>query len=253
MKVLITGANGFIGKNLQSLLLNRDDIEELMLYDQSNSFDELDNYCKHADCVFHLAAVLRPENIKEFDVNVDLTLRLMQYLKVHNNKCPVMFASSIQAVLDNPYGKCKRIEERKFIDYGKENDVNAYVFRFPNLFGTMSRPNYTSVIATFCYNTALGLPITVNNPAVQMKFAYIETVLDDVIRIVTGNLSDYANRILEVNNHYNVGLGELAYYMETLKRGVEPGIIREDDFYDKLKITYYWYALAGNNEGGQEC
>lgn len=241
MRVLVTGSQGFIGRNLIKDLENNETVIEIMKYDRENTFEELKEFCKRADAVFHLAAVLRPENLSGFDDNVDLTSRLMDYLKEAKNKCPVMFASSIQADMDNPYGKCKRIEEAKFIGYGITNNINAYIFRFPNLFGTMSRPNYTSVVATFCYNTVKGLPITVNNPAAQMKFAFIENVLDYVTSIVFENKSERANIILTFEDYYAVGLGELAYYMETLKRGNTPKIIRNDDFYDVLKKTYNWY------------
>jgi len=253
MKALITGSDGFIGRNLQKQLVNSPNVDELFLYDRGNTFEELEAFCERADCVFHLAAVLRPDNIKEFDVNIDLTSRLMNYLKSKNNKCPIMFASSIQANLDNPYGKCKRIEEAKFIDYGKQNDVNTYVFRFPNLFGPMSRPNYSSVIATFCYNTVLGLPIAVNNPAAQINFAFIETVLDRVIPVVVSNNRDQANQIITMDKCYQVGLGELAYYMETLKRGVKPNFLRNDKFYEELEETFQWYTANHDLFEGHEA
>lgn len=246
MRVLVTGSRGFIGRNLIRLLELDKSIEEIMAYDRNNSFDDLATFCLRADAVFHLAAVLRPQNLSGFDDNIDLTSRLIRYLEDAGNKCPVMFASSIQADLDNPYGKCKRLEEAKLIDYGNKSGVNVFVFRFPNLFGIMSRPNYTSVIATFCYNTIKGLPITVNNPAAQMKFAFIETVLEYVTSVVFNNQSNLANQITTFKNYYPVGLGELAYYMETLKRGVQPEINRNDRFYEDLKYTYMWYLENGN-------
>lgn len=241
MKVLVTGSKGFIGKNLVSILQTNSSINEILEYDRENTFEDLEKYCIDADAVFHLAAVLRPEKISGFDDNIDLTSRIMNNLKAAGNKCPVMFASSIQADLDNPYGQCKRIEESKFIDYGKKNNVNSYVFRFPNLFGKMSRPNYTSVIATFCYNTVKGLPITVNNPATQMRFAFVNTVLEYVTGIVLENRSNKANQILQFDNYYLVGLGELVYYMEALKLRKEPTIVRNDDFFKDLKKTFNWY------------
>lgn len=242
MKILVTGSKGFIGKNLIRILRKEGKAEEIIEYDLGNSFDELKGFCEKADAVFHLAAVLRPETLAGFDDNIDLTSRLLNDLKETGNKCPVMFASSIQADLDNPYGQCKRTEEGKIIQYGKEQGVHTYVFRFPNLFGTMSRPNYTSVVATFCHNTVKGLPITVNNPAAQMKFAFAETMLERVIRTVLADGAEEANRIITVDEYYTVGLGELAYYMETLKRDTAPAIRRGDDFYDKLKQTYQWYS-----------
>lgn len=241
MKVLVTGSNGFIGKNLINILTKDNSVDEIITYDRDNTFDELEYFCTQADAVFHLAAVLRPESLSGFDDNIDLTSRLIGYLKILNNKCPVMFASSIQAVLGNPYSECKRVEESKFIEYGKNNKVNTYIFRFPNLFGTMSKPNYTSVVATFCYNTVKGLPITVNNPAAQLKFAYIESILEYVTEIVLSNNATLSNNVIEIDKYYTVGLGELAYYMETLKNSKEPEIKRNDDFYNNLKKTYEWY------------
>ena len=241
MKILVTGSNGFIGKNLVQLLEKKTGINEIIKYNRNNSFEELEEFCMKADVVFHLAAVLRPENISGFDDNIDLTSRLLMYLRKANNKSPVMFASSIQADLNNPYGDCKRTEEEKLIAFGVKNKSNVYIFRFPNLFGAMSRPNYTSVIATFCYNTVRGIPIVVNDPSVVIKFAFIENVLEDVMSMVMFNKSEYANKILSIENYYSVGLGELAYYMGTLKRDVNPLIIRDDDFYSHLKRTYMWY------------
>lgn len=241
MKVLVTGSNGFIGKNLIGLLHRDYPDTKVLRFDRDNTYDDLFDYCKEADAVFHLAAVLRPEHIEEFDNNIDLTSRLMSYLKNAGNKCPVMFASSIQADLDNPYGKCKRIEESKFLSYGIDCGVNAFVFRFPNLFGKMSKPNYTSVVATFCYNTVNGYPITINNPSTQVEFAFIETVLEYVIKTVFENDDKKANSINLIDDYYLVGLGELAYYMETLRRKIKPSIQRKDDFYRCLSETYSWY------------
>lgn len=240
MNVLITGSKGFIGQNL-IYLLEKNNSNKILEYEKKNTFEELHEYCKDADAVFHLAAVLRPENLSGFDENIDLTSRLLNNLKEAGNTCPVMFASSIQSDLDNPYGQCKRIEENKIIEYGKKNNVNTYIFRFPNLFGTMSRPNYTSVIATFCYNTVHGIPITINEPSAHIKFVFIESVLEQVISIVMENRCNSANKITNIDKYYLVGLGELAYYMETLKREDTPAIMRNDDFYDRLKYTYQWY------------
>lgn len=243
MDILVTGSEGFIGKNLVHMLEQIPYVSAVLKYDRNNTFDELKNYCQYCDAVFHLAAVLRPKNLSEFDNNIDLTSCLLQSLKVANNKCPVMFASSIQADLDNPYGRCKRIEESRIIEYGEENGINSFIFRFPNLFGAMSRPNYTSVIATFCYNTVLGRPIVVNNPAAQMRFAFVDTVLENVIDTVIKNKSEFANKINTFEHYYPVGLGELAYYMETLKQKNVPKIHRDDDFYEKLKYTYKWFEM----------
>ncbi len=242
MKVLVTGSKGFVGKNLIKQLKTIPGVEEILEYDKENSFEDLKESCRQANAVFHLAGVLRPQNEAGFETNVDLTTRILDYLQAFDNRCPIMFSSSIQAELDNPYGRYKRVEEGKIIDASKGRGTNAYIFRFPNLFGTMSRPNYTSVVATFCYNTVKGLPITVNNPAAQMKFAFVEPVMRSVIQTVLGNNPEQANQIITFDNYYTVGLGELAYYMETLKREQESRIRRDDDFYQKLQETYLWYT-----------
>ena len=247
MNILITGANGFIGRNLQSIISKCNNNNEIMLFDRNNKSEELREFCQKADCVFHLAAVLRPENNQEYENNIDLTSLLLKNLELFNNKCPVMFSSSIQADLDNPYGRCKRAEEDLIIKYGKKNDVHTYVFRFPNLFGIMSRPNYTSVVATFCYNTIRGLPITINNPATKMKFCFVETILEKVYLLVTENRPEKANQIVNIEEYYEVGLGELVYYMEVLRTGSKNKIRRKDDFFCKLKQTYQWYQVNSDD------
>lgn len=241
MNVLITGSKGFIGRNLVEILKDDHQICSIMEFDKENTLEELYDFVSKADAVFHFAAVVRPATVDGYNENISITSRLLEYLKKIGNKCPVMFASSIQAELDNPYGKSKRDEEQIIINYGIDNNVNTYVFRFPNLFGKMCRPNYTSVVATFCYSTIKGLPITVNNPATRIRFAYIEDVLKNVCRIVFAQTNENANKINNVNDFYSVGLGELVYYMGTLITNKTPLINRYDDFYDKLKETYCWY------------
>lgn len=242
MKVLVTGNNGFVGKNLIKILSADKRIDEILVYNRKNYLEELRMKCTRADAVFHLAACLRPTKIKEFEDNINLTEQLISCLKESNNKCPVMFSSSVQAELNNPYGNCKRQEELKLISYGKSNNANVYIFRFPNLFGEMSKPNYTSVVATFCYNTVKNLPIVVNDPSVIVNFAFVENVLNKVVNVVLNNEPILDNKILKFDNCYQVGLGELAYYMQILKRGECPKIRRSDDFYFELKRTYEWYC-----------
>lgn len=241
MNILITGSKGFIGRNLVKLLKKDNPTDVIMEFDKENTLDELAGFCEKADVVFHLAAVVRPNTAEEYINNVDLTSTLLDFIKKNNRKCSIMFSSSIQADLDNPYGQSKRIEEQTIINYGKKNGINTYIFRFPNLFGPMSRPNYTSVVATFCYNTIKGLPITVNNPSLQMKFAYVLDVVDQVTKIVLSNKKTDANRIITIDRYYTVGLGEIAYYMECLKINKKSAILRNDDFYQKLKSVYEWY------------
>ena len=182
MNILITGADGFVGKNLVASLNNIKDgkdrtrdieIENIFEFDIDTPKHKLDEYCKTADFVFHLAGVNRPKDEREFmEGNFGFTSELLSCLKKHNNKAPIMISSSIQAALDNPYGKSKKAGEDLIFAYGKENGVNTLVYRFPNLFGKWCRPNYNSAVATFCNNIANDLPITVNDPSVQLELLF---------------------------------------------------------------------------------
>ena len=177
MNILVTGAEGFVGKNLCTALKNiRDNkdrtrnikIEEIFEYDIDTEKNLLDGFCEKADFVFNLAGVNRPKDNAEFmEGNFGFASDLLNTLKKHNNKCPVMLSSSVQATLigryDNDYGRSKKAGEELFFKYAEETGVKVLVYRFPNLFGKWCRPNYNSVAATFCHNTANDLPITVND------------------------------------------------------------------------------------------
>ena len=198
MKILITGAEGFIGKNLIAELNNikegkakgYDLTNDLTLfeYDKETDPDLLDDYCREADFVFHLAGVNRPKEQSEFmEGNFGLTSLLLDNLKKYGNNCPVMLASSIQAELDNPYGASKKAGEDLLLDYGRENGAEVLIYRFPNVFGKWCRPNYNSAVATFCNNIAHGLPIQVNDPSVVMTLVYIDDVIKELISALEGN------------------------------------------------------------------
>lgn len=192
MKVLVTGAKGFVGKNLCWALKNIQDgkdrrfpelqIDTVYEYDLDSTLMELDKWCAEADFVFNLAGVNRPQNQEEFmQGNFGFASTLLETLKKHHNTCPVMLSSSIQAALDNPYGESKRAGERLFFDYEKETGARVLVYRFPNIFGKWCRPNYNSAVATFCHHIARDLPIQVNDPDVVMHLVYIDDVVAELL------------------------------------------------------------------------
>ena len=197
MNILVTGAKGFVGKNLCAALYNLKDgkdktrstlcIENVYEYDVDNSPADLDKFCASADFVFHLAGVNRPKTQEEFmQGNFGFTSLLLDVLKKHNNKCPVMLSSSIQASLigryaGGEYGKSKKAGEELMFEYGRETGSKVLVYRFPNLFGKWCRPNYNSAVATFCHNIAHDLPIQVNDRSVEMELLYIDDLVDEMI------------------------------------------------------------------------
>lgn len=198
MNILVTGARGFVGRNLVSQLHNIQSgkaknyavsAETLTIfeYDIDSNPAELDTYCRQADFVFNLAGVNRPKEQTEFmEGNFGFASTLLDTLKKYNNTCPVMISSSTQAALDNPYGESKRAGEQLLFDYGKETGAKVLVYRFPNVFGKWCRPNYNSAVATFCYNIAHDLSIRVNDPGVVMNLVYVDDVVDELIAALSG-------------------------------------------------------------------
>lgn len=217
MKILVTGAKGFIGKNLIAELRNRkyDDIFE---YDRDTDPSLLDEYCKEANFVFHLAGVNRPKEQSEFmEGNFGFTSALLDSLKKHNNTCPVMISSSIQAELDNPYGESKKAGEDLLFTYGKETGSKVLVYRFPNVFGKWCRPNYNSAVATFCHNVAQDLPIKVNDPSVGMNLVYIDDVVNELIGSLEGN-ENKVGEFCEVPVVHTSTLGEIVNLIYSFKK-----------------------------------
>lgn len=211
MKVLITGANGFIGKNLQAELKNtkyKDWIEPLC-FDCEMDEILLDDYCSSCDFVIHLAGINRPKDESEFmEGNFGFTSLLLELLTKHHNKAPILITSSIQAALDNPYGKSKKAGEELIFHYGKENGIKVFVYRLPNVFGKWCKPNYNSAIATFCYNIAHELPIQVNDREHQMKLVYIDDVICEIINALQ-NQENRKEEFCYVSPVIDTKLGEI--------------------------------------------
>ena len=239
MKILVTGATGFIGKNLVSELRNRK-YSEIMEFDKETNPELLEEYCKKADFVFHLAGVNRPKEESEFmEGNFGLTSTLLNNLKKYKNNCPVMISSSSQAELDNAYGKSKKAGEDLLFNYGKETGAKVLVYRFPNVFGKWSRPNYNSAIATFCYNIARDLPITINNPNVVMNLVYIDDVVKELINALEGK-ENKKDEFCEVPIIHTITLGEIVELIQSFKNSRKGLSIPDmsDDFTKKLYSTY---------------
>ena len=201
MKILVTGAKGFVGRNLCAQLKNIKDgkarnygitITDVFEYDIDNTADELDRWCGEADFVFNLAGVNRPQNQEEFmQGNFGFASTLLDTLKKHKNTCPVMLSSSQQASLtgrfgNSEYGRSKKAGEDLFLEYGRESGARVLVYRFPNLFGKWCRPNYNSAVATFCNAFANDLPYTVNDPSVELELLYIDDLVDEMIACLKG-------------------------------------------------------------------
>lgn len=240
-KVLVTGANGFIGKNLVIELQNRD--VEVFKFGRDNTEDQLREYIRQADFIFHLAGVNRPKDTEEFKTgNKDFTSRLTEMIKEEKRAIPILFSSSIQATQDNPYGKSKREAEEILFQYSKNSGAPVYVYRLPNVFGKWCKPNYNSVIATFCYNIARDLPITVNDPNVLMNLVYI----DDVVAEFFNALNGRANKIgefCEVPVVHKIKLGEIADLIYSFKKSREERSVPDmsDPLTKKLYSTYLSY------------
>lgn len=241
--ILITGANGFMGKNLIATLRQTQPDLNLLLYDVQHSLDDLRAFVRSADFVYHLAGVNRPTLVEEFTTgNVGLTEQLIDLLTESNRPVPLMVSSSIQAEKDNPYGQSKHQAEDAVFTYGKQTSAPVFVYRFPNVFGKWCRPNYNSAVATFCHNIANDLPVTVSDPAVVMNLVYIDDVVTELIRA----LNDQANRVglfYEVPVTHTVTLGEIVDRIHSFKNSRAELSIPDmsDLFTRKLYSTYLSY------------
>lgn len=242
MKILVTGAMGFVGKNLVLELKNRG-YEDIFCYDVNSSEEELEKYTKECEFVFHLAGVNRPKDQKEFmEGNFGFTSVLLEKLKKHSSKAPILISSSIQASLSNPYGESKKAGEDLIFAYGKENGVKTFVYRLPNVFGKWCRPNYNSAVATFCHNIANNLPITVNDPDVVMNLVYIDDVVNEFINALE-NKANKDGDYCKIPVVHTIKLGEIAEMIKGFKNSRESLIVPDqgNEFSKKLYATYLSY------------
>lgn len=254
MKILITGAKGFVGKNFAATLKNiangndksrgidKENLE-IFEYDIDSDPKSLSEYCEKTDFVFHLAGVNRPKDEREFmKGNFGFTSTLLDTLKKYDNKAPVLITSSIQASLDNPYGKSKKAGEELMFNYGRENGVKTLVYRLPNVFGKWCRPNYNSAVATFCNNIANDLPITVNDRAHMMHLVYIDDIVDEFICAIKGQEHKNGD-FCEVPVTHKITLGEIADLLYSFKESRRNLSIpnQADAFSKKLYATYISY------------
>ena len=257
MKVLVTGAHGFVGKNLCATLYNIaagkdrshgiDPAIEVYEYDVDTDPALLDAYCRDCDFVFHLAGVNRPQDPAEFMAgNFGFTSTLLDTLRRHGNTCPVMISSSIQAALDNPYGQSKRAGEELLFAYGAETGADVLVYRLPNVFGKWCRPNYNSAIATFCHNVSHDLPIQVSDRAIELTLVYIDDVVDELIRALQGEANrDGAYCRVPVEHKATLGeIVDLIYAFRDQPTTLMMPEIPKGSFAKKLYSTYLSYLPA---------
>ncbi|MBR1764086.1 MAG: capsular polysaccharide biosynthesis protein CapF [Ruminococcus sp.] len=270
MKILVTGAKGFAGRNLVENLKNIRDgknktrpniqIEDIFEFDIDTDKSFLDEYCLKADFVFNLAGVNRPKDNSEFMTgNFGFASELLDLLKKHNNKCPIVLSSSLQATLigryDGEYGRSKLAGENLFFDYAEETGATVYVYRFPNLFGKWCRPNYNSAVATFCNNIANDLPIQVNDRSTQLELLYIDDLVEEMLDAIEGKahrcvydglnvVPDEQGKFCYVPTTHKVTLGEIVDLLETFKAQPDTLVMPEipnNSFAKKLYSTYLSY------------
>lgn len=243
MKILITGAKGFIGRNLIAELRNKK-YNDLFEYDIDTEPSLLEHYCKEADFVFHLAGVNRPQEQSEFMTgNFGFTSTLLDTLQKYTNKCPIMLSSSTQAMLDNPYGLSKKAGEDLLFEYGKESGAPVLIYRFPNVFGKWCKPNYNSAVATFCSNIANNLPITINDRTTVLTLVYIDDVVEELLHTLEGKANINEKGFCSVPVFHSKMLGDIVDLLYSFKASREELSVPNlsDEFTRKLYATYLSY------------
>lgn len=216
MKILVTGAKGFIGKNLVSELNNLG-YEDIFQFNKDTDWNLLDKYTNECDFVFHLAGVNRPEKEEDFmEGNANFTFQLLELLKKNNNKAPILITSSIQAEQNNAYGESKRAGEKLIFNYEQQTGTKVYVYRLPNVFGKWSKPNYNTVVATYCYNIARNIDIQINNANAQLTLCYIDDVIEEFTSLLNNKIAS-KKKIYKVSREYHITLGELAKMIKSFE------------------------------------
>lgn len=242
MKILVTGANGFIGKNLISELNNKG-LSDIFKFNRDTDSNLLDEYASKCDFVFHLAGVNRPKSEEDFyKGNVELTEKLLLALESNDKKPPIVITSSIQAGMDNPYGRSKKLGEDLVKTYCNKNHSSAYIYRMPNMFGKWSKPNYNSVVSTFCYNISRNIDIEIHDESKKLILCYIDDLILEFISLLKKNHS-FECTTRNVNKTYEVTLRELADKIFEFKKSRENLYIPNmgDGFTKKLYSTYLSY------------
>jgi len=241
--ILVTGSAGFIGKNLIVKLQELDNVA-IKSFDKEDIIETLKKYLQASDFIFHLAGVNRPKNVEEFEKdNVSLTKILIKLLEEMDKKIPIVLTSSIQAELDNPYGKSKKRAEDELIKYYNKNYTPIYIYRLPNVFGKWSRPNYNSVVSTFCYNISHNLDITISNPTKELELVYIDDVINEFISLLDKEERDLGKYFYNIKRTFRVTLGELVDKLYKIKDTRKTLIVPDlsDIFMKYLHATYLSY------------
>ena len=249
MKVLVTGAKGFVGRNLVHALLQRG-YEDVYEYDIDNSREDLMGFCSDCEFVYHLAGVNRPKDNDEFiSGNIGFTSELLDTLRQHNNKSPILISSSVKAESGSPYGWSKLEAEKQVFEYGAEQGVNTYVYRLPNLFGKWCRPNYNSVVATFCHNIARGIDIVINGAETEIELAYIDDVCFEFISKLEGS-KQKQEMYLNIPLVYKRSLGRIAELIYSFHESRNNLWVPDmsDAFSKKLYAVYLTYLPEDNFE-----
>jgi UDP-2-acetamido-2,6-beta-L-arabino-hexul-4-ose reductase len=244
--ILVTGAIGFIGKNLIQGLRRREDVA-LMTFDIKNGLDDLAGYLKDADIIFHLAGVNRPERAEEFEAgNAGLTQTIVDILQKAKRNTSLVFSSSTQAALNNPYGISKKQAEDILIEYSRKHQAKVYIYRFPNVFGKWCRPNYNSVVATFCHNIAHGLDITISDVNKEIELIYIDDVVRAFIGVMEGRFPVSDSQYCLVEPKYRISLGALAETIQGFRNSRVSLALPDmsDPFLRALYATYVSYLPA---------